>query len=271
MGSETGTINKEALTRAQIEYENQLNELKLLIDEERKSKMSAETTKKQLDYQLKEVKDLLDVEERGNKKLSVAKKALVLEMEELKELASEAEEITEELDRFKEENESFKKELYNEIQKEKTSRTQFDVEAIKIRKDVDEQRKLLSEVKQSEADSIKKLRSKYETEIDEMDLIIEKAKKDKGQNQKGEKKLERESRELSRKLDNLEKEEKITSDKVVSSNKDLNKIADETKKSQRRQAELDSNNKILTKDLDMFKTKAKDLEDEIETLKQPTR
>jgi len=113
-----------------------------LIDEERKSKMSAETTKKQLDYQLKEVKDLLDVEERGNKKLSVGKKALMLEMEELKELASEAEEITEELDRFKEENESFKKELYNEIQKEKSSRTQFDIEAVKIRKDVDEQRKI---------------------------------------------------------------------------------------------------------------------------------
>jgi len=46
VGNETGTINKEALTRAQIEYENQINELKLLIDEERKTKMSAETTKK---------------------------------------------------------------------------------------------------------------------------------------------------------------------------------------------------------------------------------
>jgi len=53
--------------------------------------------------------------------------------------------------------------------------------------------KLLSEVKQNEADSIKKkIRSKYETEIDEMDLIIEKAKKDKGQNQKGEKKNQKE-------------------------------------------------------------------------------
>jgi len=68
IGNETGTINKEALTRAQMEYENQINELKLLIDEERKAKMSAETTKKQLEYQLKEVSELLDTEEKAKKK-----------------------------------------------------------------------------------------------------------------------------------------------------------------------------------------------------------
>jgi len=36
-----------------------------------------------------------------------------------------------------------------------------------------------------------------------------------------------------------------------------------SKKSQRKFAELDSNNKILVKDLDMHKTKGKDLDDEI--------
>jgi len=69
-GTESGTINKEALTRAQLEYENQINELKLLIDEERKTKMSAETTKKQLEYQLKEVKELFEAEEKAKKKIT---------------------------------------------------------------------------------------------------------------------------------------------------------------------------------------------------------
>jgi len=76
IGNEAGTINKEALTRAQIEYENQINELKLLIDEERKTKMSAETTKKQIEYQLKEVTELLDSEEKAKKKLQISKKKI---------------------------------------------------------------------------------------------------------------------------------------------------------------------------------------------------
>jgi len=109
VGNETGTINKEALTRAQIEYENQINELKLLIDEERKTKMSAETTKKQIEYQLKEVTELLDAEEKAKKKLQISKKSLQLEMDDLRDLANEAEEISEELDRFKEETETYKK------------------------------------------------------------------------------------------------------------------------------------------------------------------
>jgi myosin heavy chain 9/10/11/14 len=268
LNSETGTINKEALTRAQLEYENQINELKLLIDEERKQKMSAETTKKQLDYQLKEVKDLLESEEREKKKLSISKKSLQLEMEELKELAEEAEEISEELERFKEENELYKKDLQSEITKEKNLRSQHDNEANKLRKEVDDLRKQLSDFKQQEADSIKKLRSKYESEIDEMDLVIEKAKKDKGSNLKSEKKLERDSRDIQRKVDNLEKEVQSITEKSNSSQKELSKTNDEMKKSSRKLNELDSTNKILIKDLDLFKNKAKDLEDELLNLKE---
>jgi len=40
------------------------------------------------------------------------------------------------------------------------------------------------------------------------------------------------------------------------------------KKSSRKLNDLDSSNKILTKDLDMFKTKAKDIEEEILSLKE---
>jgi len=42
-----------------------------------------------------------------------------IEIDELRELANEAEEIAEELDRLKEENETYKKEVANEISKEK--------------------------------------------------------------------------------------------------------------------------------------------------------
>jgi len=36
--------------------------------------MSAETTKKQIEYQLKEVTELLDAEEKAKKKLQISKK-----------------------------------------------------------------------------------------------------------------------------------------------------------------------------------------------------
>jgi len=134
IGNEAGTINKEALTRAQIEYENQINELKLLIDEERKSKMSAETTKKQIEYQLKEVTELLDSEEKAKKKLQISKKSMQIEIDELRELANEAEEIAEELDRLKEENETYKKEVANEISKEKNLRSTLDTDSLKNKK-----------------------------------------------------------------------------------------------------------------------------------------
>jgi len=98
-------------------------------------------------------------------------------MEELKDLANEAEEILEELDRFKEENETYKKDLANEITKEKNQKSTIETDTIKVRKELEELRKQLSDFKQTEADSIRKLRNKYETEIDELDLIIEKSKK----------------------------------------------------------------------------------------------
>jgi len=106
------------------------------------------------------------------------------------------------------------------------------------------------------------MRQKFESEIDEIELLIEKSSKDKGSNQKSEKKLERDQRDQSRKLDTLEKEVQTSTEKQNSLNKELSKTNDDIKKSQRKFAELDSTNKILTKDLDLYKTKGKDIDDE---------
>jgi len=99
-------------------------------------------------------------------------------------------------------------------------------------------------------------------------LIIEKSNKDKGSNQKSEKKLERESKDLSRKVENLEKDVQTSNEKVNTLTKELSKTNDEIKKSARKFNEYDSTNKILVKDLDMFKNKSKDFEDEIMNLKE---
>jgi len=64
-------------------------------------------------------------------------------------------------------------------------------------------------------------------------------------------------------LETLEKDVSTLTDKQNSLQKELSKTTDDIKKSQRKFAELDSNNKILVKDLDMHKTKGKDLDDEI--------
>jgi len=104
---------------------------------------------------------------------------------------------------------------------------------------------------------------------------LKKSGKDKGNNQKSSKKLERDSRDLNRKLDTLEKDVESLTEKQNSLQKELSKTNEDIKKSQRKFAELDSNNKILVKDLDMHKTKGKDLDDDIlnqrETLEREKR
>jgi len=123
-----------------------------------------------------------------------------------------------------------KKDLANEITKEKNQKSTIETDTIKVRKELEELRKQLSDFKQTEADSIRKLRNKYETEIDELDLIIEKAKKDKGSNQKSGKKLERSSRETQRKLETLEKENQSLKEKENALTKEKAKTDDEIKK-----------------------------------------
>jgi len=74
------------------------------------------------------------------------------------------------------------------------------------------------------------MRQKFESEIDEIELLIEKSSKDKGSNQKSEKKLERDQRDQSRKLDTLEKEVQTSTEKQNSLNKELSKTNDDIKK-----------------------------------------
>jgi len=96
---EGGFVNKDVLTQTQSDYENQINELRLQLEEERKLKVQMESEKRQVEFKLLETKDTLELEERNKRKLNIAKKALTLEMEELKELADEAEDLNEELEK----------------------------------------------------------------------------------------------------------------------------------------------------------------------------
>jgi len=79
---EGGFVNKDVLTQTQSDYENQINELRLQLEEERKLKVQMESEKRQVEFKLLETKDTLELEERNKRKLNIAKKALTLEMEE---------------------------------------------------------------------------------------------------------------------------------------------------------------------------------------------
>jgi len=76
VGNETGTINKEALTRAQIEYENQINELKLLIDEERKNKNVCRNNKKTNRISIKRSYWIIRCWRKGKKETTNIKKKI---------------------------------------------------------------------------------------------------------------------------------------------------------------------------------------------------
>jgi len=73
---EGGFVNKDVLTQTQSEYENQINDLRSQLEEERKLKVQMESEKRQIEFKLLETRDQLEIEERAKRKLAIAKKNL---------------------------------------------------------------------------------------------------------------------------------------------------------------------------------------------------
>jgi len=119
---EGGFVNKDVLVQTQNDYEKQIDELRLQLEEERKLKVQMESEKRQIEFKLLESRDQLELEERAKRKLALSRKALTIEMEELKELADEAEDLNEELEKVKQEGESQQTELKNDLGRERNAR-----------------------------------------------------------------------------------------------------------------------------------------------------
>jgi len=176
---EGGFVNKDVLTQTQSEYENQINDLRLQLEEERKLKVQMESEKRQIEFKLLETRDQLEIEERAKRKLAIAKKSLTLEMEELKELADEAEDLNEELEKVKQEGESQQTELKNELQRERNARQGSENQIQQIKKETESLRKEIESARDGEAEKLKQIRKKYEQQLEDMDGLLQKAKKDK--------------------------------------------------------------------------------------------
>jgi len=237
------------------------------LKHKKKERISSEASKRNLDLQLNTVRDQLEQEERQRKKLEVQKKQLQLELDDIKELADEAEELKEELSHLKQESEIYNKDLIAEREKERQNRTISEEQAEKMKNEVNEIRKILNDSKNETSSNVRSIRQKYEREISELEDVLNKAKKDKKLNQRGTKKLDRNVRDLSRKLQNSELDLHTSEDKLATLTKEYNKAHDELQSQNRKQSSLEAQNRILQKDSDSLKLKILDLESELNKIK----
>jgi len=156
---------------------------------------------------------------------------------------------------MKTESEVYNKELISEREKEKQNRAVGEEQTERMKNEVNDIRKILNDLKNESASNIRAVRQKYEREISEIEDVLNKAKKDKKLNQRGTKKLDRNVRDLSRKLQNLELDLHTSEDKLTTLTKEYNKAQDELQSQHRKQSSLEAQNKILQKDADSFKLK----------------
>jgi len=177
---EGGFVNKDVLVQTQNDYEKQIDELRLQLEEERKLKVQMESEKRQIEFKLLESRDQLELEERAKRKLALSRKALTIEMEELKELADEAEDLNEELEKVKQEGESQQTELKNDLGRERNARQGSENQLNQIKKK--NWNHWEKKLKMQEMVNLKKLnqiKKKYEQQLSELDNILQKTKREK--------------------------------------------------------------------------------------------
>jgi len=95
-----GMVGKDVLQKLTSDFQLEVDRLRREIDEERKNKVQSESTKRTLDFQIVTLKDQLEQEERLKKKATLQKKTIQAEIDELKELATEADDLNDELEKF---------------------------------------------------------------------------------------------------------------------------------------------------------------------------
>jgi myosin heavy chain 9/10/11/14 len=262
-----GTVPKEALDKAQKDFDIELEKLRVEIEQLRKDKLTVEASKRSLEFQLNSLRDQLDNEERQRKKVEVQKKTLQIELEDLRQQADEAEELKEELEDVRHEAQIFKKELHAEKEKEKIERDKAEDEVDRFRNQVDELKKQLADEQAQSATEIRSIRQKYEKEVSDYEDLISKSRKDKKNTERGTKKVDRSGREIARKLNNAEIDLQQVEEKVTMLTKDHAKIQNEYDSQSRKLASLEGNNGLLKKESEEWNERVKKLEKELADLK----
>jgi len=258
-----GKVPKEVLLKLTTEFQGEIDRVRKEIEEERKQKLAQENTKRNLDTQLITFKDQFEQEERLKKRVTLQKKSLQSEIEELKEIADEVDDLTADLERLKMDQETHSTELKNDIQRERNARQASEYALIKLERESQESKKTLEEIKRQDEDNLKKLKVDYESQLEELDSLLEREKKGKKNVSKVSTKSEREQRDLDRRLFQVEREKQIAQEREASFNKDVIKLREDITEDSKKLSQEEAKNKLLTREVDGMKQKLRDLEEEM--------
>jgi len=138
-----GMVGKDVLQKLTSDFQLEVDRLRREIDEERKNKVQSESTKRTLDFQIVTLKDQLEQEERLKKKATLQKKTIQAEIDELKELATEADDLNDELEKFQADADALLTELKNDIQRERSARQAAEASLLKMERESQELKKTI--------------------------------------------------------------------------------------------------------------------------------
>jgi len=154
-------------------------------------------------------------------------------------------------------------ELKNDIQRERNARQASEYALIKLERESQESKKTLEEIKRQDEDNLKKLKVDYESQLEELDSLLEREKKGKKNVSKVSTKSEREQRDLDRRLFQVEREKQIAQEREASFNKDVIKLREDITEDSKKLSQEEAKNKLLTREVDGMKQKLRDLEEEM--------
>jgi len=207
----TDGIDTQAYDKLKREFELELAKLKAKLDEELTARNNAEARKRAIEYQIGETKDLLNNEERQKKKAETQKRALALEADELREMAEEAEDLREEINNLRSENESQLSSIKGELDSERQLRMQAEELDQRAKREAETLKMELEQEKSKLVDAQRRIEQQFESEIAELNQLLNKAKRDKTNVSASSKRVDRELRDLNRRIqqESVEKSEYV--------------------------------------------------------------
>jgi len=203
-----------------------------------KNKVQSESTKRTLEFQIVTLKDQLEQEERLKKKAALQKKTIQAEIDELKELATEAEDLNDELEKFQNDADALMTELKNDIQRERSARQAAEVSLLKMERETQELKKSHQDAKVSHEETSKKLKEDYEAQILDLDDLLLREQKGKKSVGSSSKKADREIRDLERSLQRIEKDKLQFEDRFSTLFKDTQRIKEDLQSDQKKKQTL---------------------------------
>jgi len=263
-----GMVSKEVLHKLTTDFQLEVDRIRREVDEERKAKSQAEATKRALEFQIVTLKDNLEQEERLKKKATLQKKQIQMEIDELKEMANEADDLNDELEKYKADADALTTELKNEMQRERNARQAAETTLLKMQRELQEIKKSLSDATAADAEQVRKLKEDYESQLVDLEDQLNREQRGKKSIGSSAKKSERQIRDMERNLQRVEKDKLQYEDRFSSLYKDTQRLKEDLQSDQKKAAQAESTNKLLIRELDNYKNKLRDLEESTQKLRE---